>query len=100
MSLVLKDVKKHFNLEAGLFARYGKFVYAVNGVSFDIKNNEASGLVGESGCGKTTVARLIVQMYKHSFGHISFTDKNGTVFDLDNIDNKNLKLLRNKINII
>ncbi|OHD21365.1 MAG: dipeptide/oligopeptide/nickel ABC transporter ATP-binding protein, partial [Spirochaetes bacterium GWC1_27_15] len=100
MSLVLKDVKKHFNLEAGLFARYGKFVYAVNGVSFDIKNNEAFGLVGESGCGKTTVARLIVQMYKHSFGHISFTDKNGTVFDLDNIDNKNLKLLRNKIRYI
>ena len=65
---------KRFNLEAGFFARFGKFVYAVNDVSFAIRKGETYGLVGESGCGKTTTARLLVRMYEADSGSISFDD--------------------------
>lgn len=77
-----EGLKKRFNLEAGFFARFGKFVNAVNGVSFSIKENETYGLVGESGCGKTTTARLLVGMYKADEGDITF---------MENTDVRNLK---------
>jgi len=68
--LTVSGLQKRFNLEAGFFARFGRFVYAVNDVSFTIEKNEAYGLVGESGCGKTTTARLLVRMYEPDSGHI------------------------------
>jgi oligopeptide/dipeptide ABC transporter ATP-binding protein len=68
----VRDLKKRFNLEAGFFARFGRFVYAVNDVSFAIGANESYGLVGESGCGKTTTARLLVRMYEADSGEILF----------------------------
>ena len=70
----VKGLKKRFNLEAGFFAQYGKFVYAVNDVSFTVNDGETYGLVGESGCGKSTTARLLVKMYKADDGEIFFTD--------------------------
>ena len=73
MSVVeLSHVRKRFNLEAGFFARYGRFVNAVNDISFKINDNEAYGLVGESGCGKTTTARLLVRMYEIDGGSILY----------------------------
>jgi oligopeptide/dipeptide ABC transporter ATP-binding protein len=70
--LTASKLRKRFNLEAGFFARFGRFVYAVNGVSFSIGRNETYGLVGESGCGKTTTARLLVRMYEADEGTIVF----------------------------
>lgn len=70
--LEVRDLRKRFNLEAGFFARFGRFVYAVNDVSFSIGENEIYGLVGESGCGKTTTARLLVRMYEADSGEIRF----------------------------
>jgi oligopeptide/dipeptide ABC transporter ATP-binding protein len=70
--LTVSGLQKRFNLEAGFFARFGRFVYAVNDVSFTIEKNEAYGLVGESGCGKTTTARLLVRMYEPDSGHIFY----------------------------
>ena len=55
---------KEFNLEAGFFERNKKTVYAVNDVSLAITRGSTYGLVGESGCGKSTTARMIVSMYK------------------------------------
>jgi oligopeptide/dipeptide ABC transporter ATP-binding protein len=73
--LAVSGLQKHFNLEAGFFARFGHFVYAVNGVSFTLNHNEAYGLVGESGCGKTTTARLLVRMYEADGGRIMYCQK-------------------------
>jgi oligopeptide/dipeptide ABC transporter ATP-binding protein len=70
--LTVSHLHKRFNLEAGFFARYGRFVNAVNDISFSIGKNEAYGLVGESGCGKTTTARLLVRMYETDSGEIMF----------------------------
>ena len=60
----VSNLRKRFNLEAGFFARLGRYVNAVNGVTLAIGRNETYGLVGESGCGKTTTARLLVRMYE------------------------------------
>lgn len=73
-------IKKRFNLEAGFFASYGRFVYAVNDVSFTIGKNQAYGLVGESGCGKTTTARMIVGMYRTDSGTISYKGNDTSKF--------------------
>jgi len=70
--LTISGLQKRFNLEAGFFARFGRFVNAVNGISFNIDKNEAYGLVGESGCGKTTTARLLVRMYEADIGQIIY----------------------------
>jgi len=70
--LTVSNLYKRFNLEAGFFARFGRFVNAVNNISFSIGRNESYGLVGESGCGKTTTARMLVRMYESDSGEILF----------------------------
>jgi len=70
--LTVTNLHKRFNLEAGIFAPLGRYVHAVNGVSFCINRNETYGLVGEYGCGKTTTARLLVRMYEADEGEILF----------------------------
>ncbi|MCL2210884.1 MAG: ABC transporter ATP-binding protein [Treponema sp.] len=70
--LTVSNLYKRFNLEAGFFSRFGRFVNAVNDISFSIGKNEAYGLVGESGCGKTTTARMLVRMYEADSGEILF----------------------------
>ena len=77
--LTVTGLQKRFNLEAGFFARFGRFVNAVNGVSFSIGRNESYGLVGESGCGKTTTARLLVRMYEADSGTIYYHRDNDQI---------------------
>ncbi|MCL2764967.1 MAG: ABC transporter ATP-binding protein [Treponema sp.] len=77
--LTVSHLYKRFNLEAGFFARFGRFVNAVNDISFSIGRNEAYGLVGESGCGKTTTARMLVRMYEADSGEILFQQKDETI---------------------
>ncbi|MDR1238580.1 MAG: ABC transporter ATP-binding protein [Treponema sp.] len=93
MALIsVSHLEKRFNLEAGFFARFGRFVYAVNDLSFAIGKNESYGLVGESGCGKTTTARLLVRMYEADGGDILFQDRGDQDRgDLDRIDVRSLK---------
>ncbi|MBN2536209.1 MAG: ABC transporter ATP-binding protein [Spirochaetales bacterium] len=98
--LEVKDIYKKFNLEAGFFARTGRFVYAINGVSFIIRDDEIYGLVGESGCGKTTTARLIIQMYPHDSGEILFTDRTGEKYTILRKDKSRLRYVRSKIKYI
>ncbi len=72
-----EHLSKQFTLEAGAFARSDKIVYAVNDVSFSIRRGETYGLVGESGCGKTTTARLLIGMYKATGGKILYRENSG-----------------------
>ncbi len=98
--LLFTNLEKHFNLEAGLFSSFGRFVYAVNGVSISIKRGTTYGLVGESGCGKTTTARMAVGLYAPDKGNIIFNDVDGKSFDSDNMRRRELKELRGKIKYI
>lgn len=96
--LEVKNLKKKFNLEAGFFASFGRFVYAVNDVSLSLSGNETYGLVGESGCGKTTVARLIVRMYEADDGSIVFGGESPV--DVRSLRSKDLKKYREKVKYI
>jgi len=98
--LTFKNIEKHFNLEAGLFSSFGRFIYAVNGVSLTIKRGTTYGLVGESGCGKTTTARMIVGLYSPDKGNINFNSLDGKIFNSTNIRRSELKKLRGKIKYI
>ncbi len=98
--LELKNLVLRFPLEAGLFASYGRFVHAVNGVSLTLKRGESYGLAGESGCGKTTLARLAVQMYKADEGQIVFHPREGAPINLPVKDKKILAGYRSRIKYI
>lgn len=67
----VSDLKMHFTLKSGLFSK-PKVLKAVDGVSFSIKEGKTMGLVGESGCGKTTVGRTILKLYEATEGRILF----------------------------
>jgi oligopeptide/dipeptide ABC transporter ATP-binding protein len=94
--ITVENLWKRFNLEAGFFARFGRFVYAVNGVSFSIGENETYGLVGESGCGKTTTARLLVRMYEADGGTILFQD----AVDVNALKSGELKKYRERVKYV
>ena len=68
--LEVQDLKKHFPITKGVFSRVSGHVYAVDGVSFEIKRGETLGLVGESGCGKSTVGRTLLRLLEPTDGAI------------------------------
>jgi peptide/nickel transport system ATP-binding protein/oligopeptide transport system ATP-binding protein len=68
----LRDVRKYFPVGSGLFGKKNQFVKAVDGVSFDILPGETVGLVGESGCGKSTIGRMLVGLVQPTGGEIFF----------------------------
>ena len=70
--LEVRDLRMHYPITTGLFARQTGAVKAVDDVSFSIARGETLGLVGESGCGKTSMARSIVQLYKPTSGEVIF----------------------------
>jgi oligopeptide/dipeptide ABC transporter ATP-binding protein len=91
-----QGLAKRFNLEAGFFGRYGKFVYALRDLSFHITQGETYGLVGESGCGKTTTARLLVRMYKKDSGTILYREQ----VDVGSLGSKALRGYREKVKYV
>ena len=74
--LNIVDLVKHFPLGGGILAKPKGWVKAVDGVSFAVSRGESFGLVGESGCGKTTLGRLILRLIEPSGGHIEFDGQN------------------------
>lgn len=96
----LEAVQKHYPLQAGFFAREDQKVYAVNDVTLTVQPGEIYGLVGESGCGKTTTARLLVRMERLTAGRITFHSRNGQRFDLPGIAKQDLRQLRSRIRYV
>ena len=79
--LEVKNLKKFFPVRSGVFSRISAWVKAVDNVSLDIQSSETFGLVGESGCGKTTVGRTILRLMEPTGGEVVFEGKN--VFGMD-----------------
>jgi len=84
--LEVRDLKKHFPIRKGFFQRAGGTVFAVDGVSFTIQPGETLGLVGESGCGKTTVGRTVTRLIDPTAGSIRISGK-----DITNLSKKELQ---------
>ena len=73
--LEVKDLKKYFPLRKGLFSQADSYIRAVDGISFSIAEGEIFGLVGESGCGKTTTGKAILRLETPTSGSILFQGK-------------------------
>lgn len=93
--LEVKKLKKYFPIKSGLLQRVVGYVKAVDGITFNIPRGETLGLVGESGCGKTTVGRTILRLYEKSGGEVLF---DGT--DIHQLDPHDLRAMRPKMQII
>ena len=76
----IDNLVKHFPIRAGVFKRIVGWVKAVDGVSFEVYEGETLGLVGESGCGKTTVGMTILRLYEPTSGRIIFNDEDTTYY--------------------
>ena len=90
--LSVRDVKKHFPIKEGVFQNVVGQVHAVDGVSFDIEAGETIGLVGESGCGKTTIGRCVAGLETLTEGNIYFDIPTYKIASLENIDPEDNKL--------
>src|SRR5581483_8542045 len=92
----VEDLKMYFPVTAGLiFQRKVADVKAVDGVSFEIKRGETLGLVGESGCGKSTTGRAILQLYRPTAGKVNFDG-----IDLTSIKGGDLRRFRRRMQMI
>lgn len=98
--LRVNNLKMHFPITRGLFARVYGYTKAVDNVSFFIRNGETLGLVGESGCGKTTVGRTVVRAYSPTDGEILYRQADGNVVDLAKVPAKELSPFRKDIRMI
>jgi peptide/nickel transport system ATP-binding protein len=99
--LEVKNLKKHFPIEKGfLFSRVIGQVKAVDDVSFFIRPGETLGLVGESGCGKTTTGRLIMRAYDPTAGEIWFDDAKLGRVNVAELDKKKLRQIRLNMQMI
>ncbi|WP_313800655.1 dipeptide ABC transporter ATP-binding protein [Cytobacillus sp.] len=74
--LEVKDLKKHFPIKAGFLQRTVGSIKAVDGLTFNVRKGETIGLVGESGCGKSTAGRTLIRLYEPTSGEILFKGKN------------------------
>lgn len=98
--LEVKNLKQHFPIHEGFFQRVTGHIKAVDGVNFYIRENEALGLVGESGCGKTTVGRTLLRLYDPTDGEIWYTRANGERINVAEISQKEMKPLRREMRMI
>ena len=98
--LEVKGLKKYFPIEKGFLRRVVGYVRAVDDVSFSILTGETMGLVGESGCGKTTVARAILRALEPTGGSILFRMGDGRVVDMATLDRDRMKSVRCNIQMI
>lgn len=93
--LVVRDLKKYFPIKSNVFSKQKGMVKAVDGISFNIKRGTTMGLVGESGCGKSTAGRTILRLIEKTEGDVLFDGK-----DIYNLNKKEMRKLRTEMQII
>lgn len=97
--LEVSNLKKYFPIHQGFFRKVVGYVRAVDGISFSIREGETLGLVGESGCGKSTTGRLILRAFEPTDGAIFFRT-NGDMANIAHISRREMKALRREMQII
>ena len=97
----VRNLVKHFEVSNSFFSSKKNIVKAVDGISFNIKPGESLGLVGQSGCGKTTTARSLCLLDPKTSGNVNFFNpEKKTMESIDNIDDDSLKIFRRNIQMI
>jgi oligopeptide/dipeptide ABC transporter ATP-binding protein len=93
--LVVDGLKKHFVIRQGLFSRVSAYVYAVDGVSFQIDEGETLGLVGESGCGKSTAGKALLKLIEPTAGTITLRGQR-----IDNLPPSRVRPYRRELQVV
>src|SRR5262249_49729682 len=93
--LIVKDLKKYYTVRKGVIPRTVGHIRAVDGVSFSVARGKTLGLVGESGCGKTTLGRAVLRLVEPTAGAVIFDGR-----DMLNLSNRALRLMRRDLQMI
>jgi oligopeptide/dipeptide ABC transporter ATP-binding protein len=93
--LVVDGLKKHFVVRQGLFSRVSAYVRAVDGISFQIDEGETLGLVGESGCGKSTAGRALLKLIEPTAGTVKLRGQR-----IDNLPSSRMRLYRRELQVV
>ena len=94
-TLSVKDLSVHFPIKGGIFSRNYEYIYAVDGITFDIYSGETLSLIGESGCGKSTAGKTILRLLKPTSGEIIINGQN-----ISNLSQRELRPLRSQMQMI
>lgn len=93
--LEVKDLKKYYPVETGIFGAAPAYLKAVDGVSFNVEKGKTLGIIGESGCGKSTVAKLLMNLERPTQGSIKFKGR-----DTANFNESEMKKLRKNMQMV
>jgi len=97
--LEVNNLKKYFRIEKGIIKKKIAYVKAVDDVSFKLERNKTLGVVGESGCGKTTLGKTILRLYEPDSGEI-FLNFDGKKIDVTSADKEEMKTVRKKMQMV